>query len=210
MEDIYLPAVTKAVEAFFTKNNRYPTVNDFHHRNNLPSARSIQRCFGGGLTRLRELLNLPLDMRKNREESIRKQQERNYYSESKMENFLVSVFGRQFVHKQSTIVDNTEHRADFKVFFDGGDFVVDVFTPQDKHSLSGCLNWKQRKHGLIGGPKVYFVNMNPDITDTVVTSIIENKIKKLSALQVLMNFTEFQSHVKEFIPLQLSRPTRRI
>ncbi|MCK9370258.1 hypothetical protein M0R04_10160 [Candidatus Dojkabacteria bacterium] len=158
--------VLPLIDRFFQENGRYPTAVDFNVTDYLPSARLIQRRFGG-LSEFRKQLNFPITDYSRGEYKINVLKEigkRGLEEENKMFNLLVKQFGRMKVHREYLLYENGRSRCDFYIFDKVRNIIVDAFFPKDKYSFDGCVRSKKYRYRNHNGPeKIIFVQMNPDI-----------------------------------------------
>ena len=195
----------KGFAQFYKIHKRYPTSHEIDEFQYLPSARSIQRRFGG-LVELRKSLELKGsdDFRTGTHSSQRAKKigERAHRLEKKVYDYLVNVFGVEFVHREYFFTDDKRTRTDFFIYSKNGNFAVDVFYPDNKRNLIGCLNSKMRTYSseaMLQYP-VIFLQMNDDISQDEIHSVLERKKNKLLKYQNLMNLGEFKKFCskKEF------------
>ena len=134
---------------FFDTNSRYPTAPEVDAYPYLPSARCIERRFGG-LVQLRKQLDLKgqSDFRSGQHsiERARKINSRSHEIERTVYDFLQDMFGKEFVHREYFFTDDRRTRADFFVYDSKKGFCVDVFYPSDRRNLTGCLNSKLKTY----------------------------------------------------------------
>ncbi len=212
-----LEQLKAGLENFNTKHGRYPTAPEIDAHPYLPSARTIERKFGGVIG-LRKTLGLDTqsDMREGAHSSKRASTINAQARKVKKEvlTYLSKVFGGQSVHREYFFLDDKRTRADFFVDDSKGGFCVDVFYPSDRRNLTGCLNSKLEKYqglqmnpvrdceGSQHGPisngmnqyPVIFLQMNKELDQSILDAVIKNKKKKLLAGHRLMSwdsFTEF-------------------
>lgn len=192
-----LEELKAGLENFYAKNNRYPTAPEVDAHPYLPSARSIERSFGG-LVELRKALGLDTqtDFREGAHSSARatKINARAHHVEQEVYEFLKERFGKQFVHREYFFFDDKRTRADFFVYDTSRGFCVDVFYPSDRRNLIGCLNSKLAKYQ---GPQmnqypVIFLQMNKELNQELLDSVISNKKKKLLAGHYLYSWDSFK------------------
>lgn len=147
----------KMVE-FFNKHGRYPIHSDWTTENNLPTIRTIQRK-GIDMRSIRRDLGIQEDMRtgEHRAKVMLDNFNREVETGRVIRDHLVEMFGIEYVHVESAFIDNQRHRADFKVYFDGGVYVIDTFWPKDKYSFAGCVANKKKKYN--GALNVYEDNL---------------------------------------------------
>ena len=120
--------------------------------------------------------------------------ERAHSTEKQVHNYLVNLFGTEFVHREYFFTDDKRTRTDFFVYYKKRGFSVDVFYPNSRHNLIGCLNSKLKKYteDLLLQYPVIFLQMNENITPFEIEDIIENKKNNLKKYQHLMCFEEFK------------------
>ena len=96
---------------------------------------------------------------------------------------------------------HSRHRSDCGVYFNGKHFFVDIFSAKDKFSLSGCINFKQKK--LDGVQEdVYFVSSNPEITQEFIDELVYHKKNPLppnAKVLTLKNFKELCTTMKKVV-----------
>lgn len=188
--------VHDGLKKFYEEFGRYPTASEVDKFPYLPSSRSIQRSFGG-LLKVREKLGLggQSDFRsgKHRSELANKINKRSNILEKKVYEFLVEKFGKEFVHREYFFTDDKRTRADFFIYDNREGFCVDVFYPNDKHNLIGCLNVKLGKYlnAYMKDYPVIFLQMNEKIEQNELDNIILNKKRKLLNNQSLMGWGTF-------------------
>lgn len=184
------------LEDFYTKNGRYPTAPEVDTHRYLPSARSIERSFGG-LIELRKKLGLDTqaDFREGAHSSARayKINTRAHDVERVVYTFLKESFGKQFVHREYFFLDDKRTRADFFVYDKTSGFCVDVFYPSDRRNLIGCLNSKLGKYQ---GPQmnqypVIFLQMNNELGQELLDAVLKNKKNKLQPGHMLLSWSSF-------------------
>lgn len=202
-----LDKIKSGFERYYKENSRYPTAQEVDTCAYLPSARQIQRKFGG-LPKLREQLRLsgPIDFTKGEYSSKRAFDinKRAFALEKDVYDYLVKIFGKPFVHREFFFNDDRRNRTDFYVHAKDGNFSVDVFFPKDKRSFFGCLNSKLRAYkGIVQiDYPIIFLMMNDDLAgEEEINRFIQNKKIKLKGNQIVMNLKslkEFCSKKKPF------------
>lgn len=196
------------LENFYEQYKHYPTAPEIDRYAYLPSARTIERSFGG-VIKLRESLglNAQYDLRTGIHSSERayKINKRSHILELEVYEFLIKIFGKEFVHREYFFLDDKRTRADFFVYDQEKGFCVDVFYPSDKRNLAGCLNSKLNKYNCIYMQQypVIFLQMNKDIDQGSLNNLIKNKINKLSKDQELMSWETFELFCKGRKPLSV-------
>lgn len=203
-----LEELRAGLENFYEKNGRYPTAPEVDSHPYLPSARSIERKFGG-LVELRKVLSLDTqaDFREGAHSSERayKINARAHKNEQEVSKFLEERFGKHFVHREYFFLDDKRTRADFFVYDKASGFCVDVFYPSDRRNLIGCLNSKLAKYqGLqMNQYPVIFLQMNKEIDQSMLDTIVKNKTKKLLAEHQLFSWDTFIKFCSKRQPLKI-------
>jgi hypothetical protein len=192
-----LEELSAGLEKFYEENGRYPTAPEVDVYPYLPSARSIERRFGG-MIGLRQTLNLDsqTDFRRGKHSSDRAHliNARAHKTEQKVYEYLIGKFGREFVHREYFFLDDKRTRADFFVYDRQGGFCLDVFYPANRRNVSGCLNSKLNKYNSEQMKKypVIFLQMNDEISQGILDDLKENKTKNLGREQHLMGWEAFE------------------
>jgi len=192
-----LENIKTGLENFYNAHGRYPTSREVDCYPDLPSSRQIQRRFGG-LVELRKVLNLsgPQDFTKGSysSERARSINKRAHNLEKSIYDFLVTKFGKPFVHREYLFTDDHRARTDFFIHTKDGNFSVDVFFPKDRSNLINCLNSKMKTYGntLMLQYPVIFLMMNDEISEEEMTAAANNKKNKLLEYQQIMNFNQLK------------------
>lgn len=198
------------LEHFFNEYKRYPTAPEVDTYPYLPSARSIERRFGGSVElRKRLKLKTQTDFRSGEHSSARakKINERAHIVESKVYKFLIDIFHKEFVHREYFFTDDKRTRADFFIYDKKGGFCVDVFYPSDRRNLAGCLNSKLKKYenSIMKQYPMIFLQMNENIKSEILTNLTQNKKRGLGSGQILMDWKKFQEFCRARKPLFVRR-----
>jgi len=194
---------------FFEEHGRYPTATEIDSYRYLPSARSIERSFGG-LVALRKQLGLGQehDFRSGSHSSKRAHliNARAHNVEREVYDFLLARFGKEFVHREYFFTDDHRTRADFFVYDSGKGFCVDVFYPNSLRNLTGCLNIKLQKYAgsahLLPYPLI-FLQMNGELSQEQLDRLLSRKERKLNSQQYLMSWDTFAAFCKGRVPLKV-------
>lgn len=206
-----LEELKSGLEHFYRKYKRYPTATEVDAYEYLPSSRSIERRFGG-LVELRKVIGLDEthDFRSGSHSTKRARlvNDRAHRVERTVYEFLVKRFGKEMVHREYFFTDDHRTRADFFVYDNGKGFCVDVFYPASRRNLIGCLNIKLNKYAetahLMDYP-VIFLQMNEDITQSVLDEVVKAKKKGLAQGQYLMGWGNFRNFCESRNAVQLLR-----
>ena len=204
-----LEELSEGLAEFYKKNNRYPTAPEVDTYLYLPSARSIERRFGG-LVALRQKLKLAsqADFRSGKHSSERAYliNNRAHKTENTVYEFLIKKFGKEFVHREYFFIDDKRTRADFFIYDQEQGFCVDVFYPASRRNLSGCLNSKLNKYQSerMKQYPVIFLQMNEEILQGTLDDLVKNKKRMLTRGQYLMGWESFEEFCLSRRPLRLS------
>jgi hypothetical protein len=208
-----LGELKEGLEDYYKKYRLYPTVTEIDSFPNLPSARSIQRRFGG-VIELRKTLELDTqtDLRTGEHSSKRAHtiNDRAHKIESEVYLFLKNKFGEEFVHREYFFSDDKRTRADFFIYDKTRGFCVDVFYPKDRKNLAGCLNSKLQKYKsqLMRQYPVIFLQMNGELTEDTMRDLVKNKKNNLGVGQSLMGWEAFEIFCKTRTPLKIRKGKR--
>lgn len=151
---------------FFELNNRWPIHTDLQECRFLPTAKSIERKFGG-IKRIRGLLGLQeTDLARgvHRSGISKRIWARGRNLEQIVYKELLRVFHEPFVHNQSRFFFlDKEVRVDFLVYHQGGKFAVDVFhADENKARYKNNIRMKLLVYKNFP-EKLFIVSGNPEI-----------------------------------------------
>jgi len=164
----------EAIKLFIQKNKREPSAHDFKRLNGLPTARMIQRKFGGIVALRLEMGLYPNHTAGNMRTrtAIEINQRSSELTQATYQK-LLTYFKEPFIHRESSIFDDERRRTDFKVY-GKKTFLVDIFFPKDRYSLLGCVKSKVNKYPLnlrdyMGNSfdKVIFLNLNDKVPNNI-------------------------------------------
>jgi len=159
-------------------NNRYPTAHEIDAFPYLPSARSIQRTFGGLVNVRKELFpkeiaNFTTGIHRS---GVAKQTYTNGRNlEEQFYNYLTSEFSEIAVHEHKVIRQGYVN-CDFYIYLgeDTG-IVIDIFYAESIINLINVVNIKLKRYSLII-PETYLVIVgNPSITQQAIDIKIQNR-----------------------------------
>jgi hypothetical protein len=178
-----------AFDRFVAEHGRLPTAPEVDLTDYLPSARQIQRKFGG-LKALREVLGYEetdFGKGKNRISLATRGNLRAKEAERELERELSQIFGEPYVHAEK-YYGSGRNRADFIVYTQNGIFGIDVFTTETIHDLQKNVAIKVDKY--LDFPRsvtLFFVVVSKQLTDEDVARACRGmvKIAKLPELQIV-------------------------
>lgn len=168
---------------------RMPTATEIDACPKLPSARQIQRRFGGIVNVRKELGYKDTDLGSgdNRSKVGRQVNADGLALESRLLKELRSIFGEIAVHEQRRF-GPTKQALDFYVYTQSGNFAVDVFVAKNEHSLR--VNAKMKRNNYIDYTgKLYLVYDCPMRIDSVEDRSV-----------ILLSVAEFLEEVKRYKP----------
>lgn len=143
-----IDTIGEGVKRFITEHSRIPTATDFDSVDYLPTARQIQRLYGG-MSGLRQTLGYgSLDFTKGKERTAiaSKASLDGIAAEEYLEAILIAKFGEAFVHTQKRYSFGTKNRFDFFVYAKNICFGVDVFTTKRQEYIGTNVRHKMKKY----------------------------------------------------------------
>ncbi len=192
---------------FFDENGRYPTAEEIDAYEFLPSARQIQRAFGG-LRNLRKSLGLEIEdygRGVNRSKIVFEANKRGGIGEKETEEILINHFGECFAHvekplykyikPESKLRKDSKCRVDFLVYAQNYTFCVDVFYTNTLCTLIANINVKSKKYQDLA-IDVYLVSLNENITDNSIGLYLSHRITKLDQNIKVINKGSFFQKIK--------------
>lgn len=145
-----IPRYKAAVEKFITINGYEPTSLDFDNTDYLPSARTIQRKYGG-LPQFRQRIGLKtIDFSKDATRSLKAKQsmEDCFKDENALFQDLLKQYGEDKVSSPVRVFARRGYTADIKLTMDGFSYLIDIFKPNSTHSFKACIAAKNKKYLL--------------------------------------------------------------
>ncbi len=171
---VTLGKLREGLRRFNKEHGHHPTADEIDSCPYLPSARQIQRKFGG-LKKLRNVLGLKdLDYRTgfHRQVTISKFLQLSITSEKETKEFLDKRYGEICVHEEKKYGEE-RNRVDFFVYAKQN-FAVEVFNTYSIRNLSKNLNIKL--HRFSDFPfKLYFVVTGGQFSQRFIDALISNK-----------------------------------
>jgi len=190
---------------FYIKYGHYPTAPEIDKFEFLPSARSIQRSYGG-VKKIRSELGLNIGYTdctsgKIRSKMASKINKRGMEAEKEIEKLLIEHFGKEFVHIEKPFGTSKE-RLDFYIFSKNYEFGVDVFFPNSFENLTKIVNSKQKKYGFLNFD-LYMISMNHELDQGGIDTKIMNKKIKISNNIKVLNKNNFISGILKLERLKI-------
>lgn len=202
--DAFKEIIKNQWQEFKDKNGTYPTSQEIDKSDNMIPTKTIQRRVGS-LANMRKVLGL--DFTNYSSGEIRSavsatSMRRALDNEQELSAWLIQLFGdKPNVIIEERYLGHTRHRSDCGIYYKGKHFFVDIFSAKDKYSLSGCINFKQKKLGGISD-SVFLVSSNPLISQEFIDSLVYNKKNKLqpnAKVLTLDNFKKFCLDTKSML-----------
>jgi len=201
-----LEIIKAGIERFVTEEAKIPTAVDFDSVDYLPSARQIQRAYGG-MAGLRKTLGYEdLDFTKGdlRKEIALKAFTDGLVAEEEFERILISKFGEPFVHTQKRYAEGTKNRYDFFVYAQNTYFGVDVFTTTRKKYIGPNIRHKIHRYKSVPNVPVYFVVMGSEFSNDDIQEVIRATpmLHQYPSMK-LMNELQFVAHLESINALTM-------
>jgi len=185
---------------FFNEFGRFPMASEVDNYHNLPSARQIQRKWGG-LRELRKVLNLDItdySSGEYRSKTAFIHDKEAMVSEKEVREYLDSRYGEICVHEEKKYGEHG-NTVDFFVYAKEN-FGVDVFKTSTYKNLINNVNIKLCKYRDYPF-KLYFVVMNEEFEQVEIDKIINNKKAKLSENTKCLSFETFKKDCESIEPI---------
>lgn len=190
-------------ERFLLENGRLPTASEVDEYEYLPTARSIQRSFGG-LVKLREELGYDehhFGKGEYRVSIAKRVGKRGFDAEDHLEKILVLQFGEIYVHVQKGY-GSGRSRFDFVVYARGHTIGIDVFSSDSRQNIQKNIHLKLKKYADAPSDveKFFVVYPEGDIADSM--ELITGNMASLTATSVKVLFIdEFVKYLEGLEPL---------
>jgi len=197
-----LEKVKEGFAKFYADFGRYPTSNEVDDFDYLPSARQIQRNWGG-LIPLRKQIGLDIESYGSGE--ARSKIALNINDRGRklgiiVRDYLQEKFGEPFVHIERPVHMNSKDRFDFYVYAKPKNFAIDVFGTTDIRCLIKVMNMKESRYKkdniLKNGEFLYFIYFSEyELREDIEKWIIRKKNKFLPNWK-LINFNSFKKDIE--------------
>jgi hypothetical protein len=159
-------------------HSRYPTAHEIDAFPYLPSARSIQRTFGGLVNIRKELF--PKEISNYTKGSHRSGVAKKTFAngrtlEKAFYEYLVGKFEEIAIHEHKLIRPG-DVSSDFYIYLNSTDgIVIDIFYADSLLNLINVVNIKLRRYSLITPPTYLVVVGNPLITQEEIATKVANR-----------------------------------
>lgn len=198
--------LTAAIKKFKEENNREPTAQDFDADPSLPSARQVQRRFGG-LAAVREAAGMEvknfttgttrakvakqsLDQSKKYEKELYERLHKKYHDTSGTTTYVTREWAWQQWLPEGQYYSNTRCDVCIDDRRTGHHIIVDFFYAKDMDSVYGSVRIKNKKYehnpvSLLDGAthEVLFVCINPAIT--------QDQLSPVGSAATLLSYEKF-------------------
>ena len=201
-----LENIKDGLEYFYEINRHYPTSKEVDQFDFLPSARSIQRSYGG-LVQVRKQLNLscPHDNTRGAVRSAKAQEadKRAKAYEEEFFCFLSNHFAEMRIHEHKVIRPG-DVSCDFFIYTsDTEGVVLDLFYAADLNNVSKIINIKYKKYLDVKHPVLFIVVGNDEISQTLVDRMVENRKIPLPSFMKVMTENNFKAKFDKYIKIKL-------
>lgn len=193
------------LQYYFDVNGRYPTSWEIDAFDFLPTARSIQRSFGG-LVSLRTKLGLagPTNFTKGEYRSKQAQEAilRAHSQEEEFYNFLTSKIPEFRVHEHKVLRPGGVS-CDFFVYTKlNSGIAIDLFYAKDIHSVKSIVAIKTKKYLHFSFPVFYVLIGNETIRQEQLDTLVSNKKNSFPNQIKLINESSFKENFSSLIRIQ--------
>ena len=199
MEQIRKNKIRDGILRFIQENGHEPTVTEIDACEYLPSARKIQRRYGG-VQKLREEFGFTKSFQvgEHSRQRSKKAYKENLLSEKTVFKKLKDKYGIDRVHFHYPLCDDGRYRSDFGIFEGRDLYVMDIFYASTWQSFVGCVNIKIRKHKDAQSPvsdgyraHILIACTNPDFTQKMINTFTKNKKNKVPDNMRIMSYEAF-------------------
>ncbi len=180
------------------ENDRFPTIHEINECSYLPSARTIERSWGG-LAVIRAIVGadiLHYGRGQIRSDLARKLFSNSIEQETLLEKKLIEHFGEIFVHNQKRIGNVN---VDFLIYSPEITFGIDIFDHSTAASFSGSVNHKQKVYADFPH-MVIFVPANEGLSQAQIDEILFRKKIPLSDHCRIMSMVTLDGWISKIKP----------
>jgi hypothetical protein len=200
-----LVTIKSGIDNFIANYGKMPTANDFSNANNLPSARQVQRMYGGLENLRKELGYKEHNFTKGelRKKIATDANIRGLDAEDAFEPILIEKFGEPYVHVQKRYYKGSKNRYDFFVYAKNRAFGIDIFTTSRSSYIVNNIRHKILRYK--NAPKelsIYFVLVGDKYSSTEVKKACDSIVELASYPNMaVLNEGDFISLIEAFEPL---------
>lgn len=190
--------IKEGLERFNKEHGHYPSVTEIDKTPYLPSARQIQRMFGGvkNFRKTSGFLISDFSSGKERSEIASKSGKVGRSGEKLVEKMLTNHFGEEFVHLER-VWGQTKQRLDFFVYNPEIPFGVEVITAADKNSFNINLNIKIRRYTETSYP-LFFVIIGHALTQEVLNELLSKKKHTIPNNSKVLSLEQFKQKISTY------------
>lgn len=197
--------IRKGLEKFYVEKGRLPTALEFDVLDYLPSARQIQRKYGG-LEKLRKRLgytDVHFGKGIHRTRIAIAVNKSGYDSERIVEIFLKKKFKELFVHVEKQF-GSGKTRLDFYVYNPTRNFGVDVISSNHFHNFVDNINHKIKRYEDFS--ELFYIVVFGDFTQARIDKYVKNRKSVLPAKCKIVKFEKFQNMIPSFNSYKMPIP----
>ena len=174
-----IDSIEQGIMRYQQETGHYPNATDFDECPYLPSARQIQRKFGG-MEKLGERLGIAeINYTKGnlRRAIYDNFSERSLDAEDKLEMALIAYFGEPYVHTQKRYYRLMKNRWDFFVYCQDGHFGIDIFSTARQAYIMNNIRHKLPKYADVpSSMPIYFVVDAPTLSDIEIGQVVSSSL----------------------------------
>lgn len=201
-----LEIIKQGIDSFILEEGRIPTAIDFDKCPYLPSARQVQRMYGG-MAELRRLLGYKdIDFTKGdlRKDIASKAYVDGLDAEEKLEKILVARFGEAFVHTQKRYGKTTKNRYDFFIYAKNYFFGIDIFTTNRIEYIGPNIRHKLHRYKSESNVPIFFVVAGSDFSDDDINRAVgKTPMLKEYPFMKIVNEQQLIQHMLTVEPLRV-------
>jgi hypothetical protein len=202
-----LHKIRDGIDQFKAENGHMPTAFDFDRTVYLPSARQIQRAYGG-LEALRKQLGYDElnytkgDLRRLRSHTGHVE---GTAAEDMLEQVLIAHFGEPYVHTQKRYYTDHKNRYDFFIYYRNGFMGIDIFTTKRIEYIGPNIRHKLIKYKNVPNTTpIYFVVASEKLTPAQVQTGTATARGLLQSPNIqVIHLSKFIEQLQTFPPLDL-------
>lgn len=184
-------------DAFIAEHGRLPRSYEVDESPLLPTARAIQKRYGG-LKALREHLGYTdtnFGAGTHRSKIAHTVWPRGRQVEADLKTMLIELFGSDAVHTEK--IFHEKQRVDFYVSTPLGTLGVDIFFPASVRTMQNNINIKMKKYQYFSEP-LYLVVANPDIRQRELNRYTNRRVEPFAVTTKLVSLYTFKKVLKSY------------
>ncbi len=199
-----LAEISAGLEYFKELNGRYPSALEIDAFEYLPTSRSLQRTYEGGLVGIRTTLGFEESQLDYTKGALRSEKAKSTYKnavdyEYDFYAFLISIIPEVQVHEHK-ILRPGNVCCDFFIYTSGkSGFAIDIFYAQDLQSLRGVVTIKTKRYANVNCKTFFVLVGNHEIPQEMIDSHIANKKDTFPGHLSVLTETNFKSVLAELL-----------